>query len=139
MFHQGSEMLRGAVTFVFGETVLRELPVVIHHQTIARNLGQHAGSGDGIAEAVALDDGGLGEMERFHRAPIHEHVLRGRAQLVEREVHGQMSGLEDVDGVDLPGFNLAEPEANLRMFRERGEKLFALPFGELLGIIQPAQ
>ena len=66
-------------------------------------------------------------------------MLGGRRQLRERGIHGAVSGLENIDAVDLFRMDDPDPIVNAR-FRVNGlEDLFPDLFGELFGIVQPQQ
>src|SRR5438128_6897963 len=55
MLLERHEMPRRAVAFVLRKSVCRVLAIVFPHQLVARDLGQDARGGDGIAACVNLD------------------------------------------------------------------------------------
>src|SRR5258706_3854212 len=77
--------------------------------------------------------------QRFHRPAIDQHMLWLGIKLIERQLHGTMRGLQNVDlidGVDVDTGNAVTD------FRVRGDDLietFALFEGKLLGIVKAAQ
>ena len=108
------QMLLRAVSFVFGKSVFRPLPVEFEHQPVARDLGQHAGGGDGIAAGVAFHNGRVRHRHGLDGPSVHERVFRRGLQLRERVVHGAMRGAQDVDGINLPGAQPARWQIALR-------------------------
>ena len=59
-----------SVTFVLAETILRKLRAKVTHDPVARDLGDHACRGDTQADAIAIDNCGLGQWEWNHRQTI---------------------------------------------------------------------
>ena len=121
----------GAVAFVFGKIVFWPLFVELAHEAVAGDLGEDAGGGDGVAFAIAPDDGGLGHGKRGHAAAIDERVRGGRGELGEGGVHRAVGGLEDVDLVDDRGVDNADAEMDFRFRVNGGEEFLADFFGEL--------
>jgi len=112
---QGREMSRGAVSFVFGKSVLRPLQVVIDHQSVPRYLGDHAGGGNRVTTGVAFDQGSVRKSERAHAAAIDQDVLRRGPQLFQGQVHRAVRGLENIDLIDYLEINAGDRPMNLRM------------------------
>ena len=133
------QMFRRAVAFVLRKTVFGKLRVELQHPPVARDLGQHARGGDGIAPRIALDDGRLRHSQRFHRPAVHERVRRQRRQLRQRVVHRAMRRLQNIDLVNHRRADLGDSKFDFAAAGDEGEKLFALRFGELLGIVQAGE
>ena len=70
------EVFRRSVAFVIREAVARKLLVKFPHDAVPRHFGDDARRRDGIAEAIAIDNGGLRTAKRFHGQTIDERVLR---------------------------------------------------------------
>ena len=65
-----------AVTFMLAEAILRKMGAEVTHHSVPRNFRDHTGSGDGKAEAIAIDNSGLGNWKRNNGQPINQHVVR---------------------------------------------------------------
>ena len=130
------QMLLRAVTFVLGKSVFRPMPVKFEHQPVARDLGQHARGGDGIAAGVTLHNGCVRHRHGLDRPPVHERVFGRGLQLRERVVHGAMRGAQNIDGINLSGPNLRDGKLHFGARGKKGKESFALRGRELLGIVQ---
>ena len=74
------------------------------HVVVAEGLGQDAGRRYGLILAVALHDGGVGQVAVGREAvAVDDDRLGTCGQLVESAVHGEEAGVEDVYLVDLLG------------------------------------
>ena len=71
-------------------------------------------------------------MLEFHRAAVHQHVLRLRPQLGQRLIHRAVRGLQDVDAVNHVRIHDGNRVTDFGERREDGEEIFALLFRELL-------
>ena len=120
------------------------LPVVVgillrqaDHLVVAVGLGQDGGGSDGEVLAVALDDGGMGQVAvGLEAVAIDDDGLGPHLELVEGTVHGQDGGVEDIDLVDL----LRRDDAHGPCHRVALDILaqgIALAGGELLGVVEP--
>lgn len=125
-----------AVAFVLAEAIFGKARAEIAHDRVARDLGNDAGRGNGKAEAIAVDDGGLGQGERKNGKPIDEHVIGPEAERFDGRAHRLVGGAEDVDRVNLkriddsdrPGDCLVGDQFVIDFFTAFGEKL--------LGVVQ---
>jgi hypothetical protein len=72
---QFNQMQFGAVAFVLAETILGKARAEVAHNRVARDFGDHTGRGDAEAEAIAIDDRGLGEREREDGKAVDENVV----------------------------------------------------------------
>lgn len=126
MRRDGRAMVAGGIALVAVPMVSRVLSVQPHHIVVAKSLGQNAGRGYRLVLAIALDNA----LERqcisvvsvrrdtFYPAPerrfghrfvwiepvtIYDEGLRARGELVYGAVHGQETGVKDVQTVYLLG------------------------------------
>ncbi len=94
------------------------------HQAVADDFGDDGGAGDGVALAIAFDDGeviselGLG-------TAIDEDGVRYNGQVAEGALHGEAGGAADVEALDLTGRRGAHADAEGPLADGRGD-LFAL-------------
>ena len=89
----GGQVLGRAVAFVLGKTVAGIEPVKLAHEAVARHLRQDARAGNGVAARIAFHQRRVREAHGLDGAPIHQHMLGRRLQLVERQVHRAMRRL----------------------------------------------
>jgi len=136
---EGRKMLLGPVTFVAGKTVAGILAVKLHHQAVAGYFGENAGGGDGIAQGVAGHDGGLREGKSLDAEAIHQNVLGRRIQSGQRQVHGAMGRLENVDLINERRVHLGDAEANFRAGNQPGVKNLPPPRGKQFAIVDLLQ
>jgi len=80
-------MQLGAVTFVLTETILREAGTKFPHQTIARDLCDHARGRDAQAHAVAINDRRLRERKRENRQTVDQDVVGRDRQAGDCDSH----------------------------------------------------
>ena len=86
---------------MFLELVLREELRDLQHVPVSRDLREDGRGGDGHGPGVALDDGLDHGVHAGVPVPVHEGEVRFLPQPVERPVHGEEGGLQDVELVDL--------------------------------------
>ena len=89
-----------AVAFVLAEAILGKARAKVAHNRVASNLRDHARGGDAEAEAIAVNNGGLGQRKREHRQAIDEDVLGLKGEAGKREAHRLVGRPEDIDRVD---------------------------------------
>jgi len=94
-----------AVTFMLAKRILRKLPAKVTHHSVARDLGDHAGSSDAHADAITINDGRLRKWKWDNRQPIDQNVIRLVHQRFDCKAHGFMARAQNVDPVDLDGIN----------------------------------
>src|SRR5262249_61176981 len=64
-----------SVTFVLVEAILRELSTKVTHYSVTSDFCDHACCSDAQADAIAIDNCGLGHWEWNHRQTIDEDVV----------------------------------------------------------------
>src|SRR3954462_1082903 len=94
------QVLGSGRTFVFRKTVPRRDAFEIAHEPVAGNLRQDTGSGNGVAFAISVDQGGLGVRQPLDPEPVNQHVLGPGNQLVEGGLHSTPGGLPDINPID---------------------------------------
>lgn len=56
---------------MLAEAILRKMGAEVTHHSVTGNFRDHAGSGDGKAEAIAIDNSGLGNWKRDNGQAIN--------------------------------------------------------------------
>jgi hypothetical protein len=90
-----------SVTFVLAKAILRELRTKVTHDSVTRDLRNHAGGSDAQADAIAIDNRRLGQWEWNHRQTIDQDVVRRFEQGFDGQAHRTVARAEDIDPVDL--------------------------------------
>jgi len=90
-----------SVTFVLTEAILRKLRAKVTHDSVTRDLGDHAGGSDAQADAIAIDNCRLGQWEWNHRQTIDQDVVRRFEQGIDGEAHCTVARAEDIDPINL--------------------------------------
>ena len=137
MLEDGSAVLRGAVAFVAGEAVLRELGVELAHEAVAIDLGDDGGGGDGDGKRVAVDDTGLRAGVVNAHGVDEEMVGRGR-EARDGGGHGEACGLVDVDAINGCGVDFCDGDGEGEGLDVGGE-VFAGRGFEQLGVAKAGQ
>ena len=102
------------ITGIVVPAVVGKTPVKFRHAVIAIGLGEYGSCGDAEVFAIALDNGGVGNAGSNGAArggnareiwletiAIDNDKLRTQSETIERAVHGEYGGVEDVDAVNL--------------------------------------
>lgn len=126
----------GAVALVLAETIMRESNAKLTHQSVARDLRDHARGRDAQAEAIPVDDRGLRERKRKNRQAVDQDMLRRNRQAGDRDPHRLVGGAQDIDPIDLDRIDDADRPDNLGVIRQVMVDLFAQLGRELLRIVQ---
>jgi hypothetical protein len=129
-------MFGRGIPLVTGEPVVRIEPVGSDHETITRDFGNHAGSRDGEAFAIAFDDGGLWDGKRFNGQAVNQRVHRLDAQAQQRAAHGQMGGAQDIEGINLSWTHLGYAEDNPGIRNQLGVNLVTSLLSEFFTVIE---
>jgi hypothetical protein len=90
-----------AVTFMLAEAILRKMGAEVTHHSVTGNFRDHTGSGDGKAEAIAIDNSGLGNWKRNNGQPINQHVVRRAGERCNGLAHRSVSRAQNIDAVYL--------------------------------------
>jgi hypothetical protein len=129
---QFDQMQFRAVAFVLAEAIFGKARAEVAHNRVARDLGNDTGRGNGQAEAIALDNGRLGQGKRKNRETIDEDMIRPEAERVDGRAHCLVGRAENVDRIDLdriddsdsPDDGLVVEQFVIDFFTAFGEKLF---------------
>jgi len=111
--------------------------VKVFHEFVAVCFGQNTGSGNVQEPPVALylcfmGNGSVG----FESIAIHRNKMGLSAQIIERPVHRQHAGIENVDFVDFGWTATAHPPEKGFFFDNLSQR-FALRLANLIGIVEP--
>ena len=90
-----------AVTFMLAEAILRKMGTEVTHHSVTGNFRDHTGSGDGKAEAIAIDNSGLGNWKGNNGQAINQHVVRRAREGGNGLAHRSVRGAQNIDSVDL--------------------------------------
>ena len=131
-----AKVVWGWVPLVLGESVPGVAFVERVHDLIAGDLGENAGTGDGIAEGVPLRNSGLARGKRADWQSIDEEVIGGRVELCDGAKHGGMGGGEDVELVDFLGLGESDGELEAWCLVNGIEESLSSGRGELFGIVE---
>ena len=107
-----------AVTFMLAEAILRKMRTEVTHHSVTRNFRDHARSGDGKAEAIAIDYSGLGDWKGNNGQAINQDVVRRIGEGGNGGAHRFVRSAQDIDPVDFHGIDNAHRPAEVRI---RGE------------------
>jgi hypothetical protein len=107
------------------------------HHAVAGDLGDDGGAGDGMAAAIAADDGGVLHAERADPVAVHDDVIGRQLQPADGAAHGEHRGVVDVEAVDLAHARGADGHGEGALGDAR-RQLLALVGGELLGVVDAA-
>jgi hypothetical protein len=105
----------GAVTFMLAERILRKLPAKVTHHSVARDLGDYAGSSDAQADAITIDNRRLRKWKRDHREPVDQDVVGRFDQGFDRQAHGTVARAQNVYSIDLHGIDNADSPSDFGM------------------------
>jgi len=94
-------MQLGAIALVLFETILGKFPAEVTHDPVARDLRNHAGSRDGQAVAIAVDDRGLRKWKWKNGKTVDQHVLGRNGKRGERDSHRFMRCSQNINPIDL--------------------------------------
>ena len=127
----GGEVLRRAVAFVFGETVLWKPRSEFAHDPVASDFRNNAGRSNRITFCIAGHERGVRVGQPFDAQTINERVLRSGLKLVKSGLHCLPRSLADVEAVNRLDIHARDSVADVRMRRDDLEKLFAHRFNTL--------
>jgi hypothetical protein len=126
----------GSVTFMLVEAILGKLGAKVTHHSIARYLGDHAGSRDAQTNTIAVDDGSLRERERNDGQTINQNVIWRVYQGRDRHAHRSMARAQDIDAINLDRIDNADCPSDFGIGYQIGIDLLAQFRRKLLGIVQ---
>ena len=125
-----------AVTFMLTEAILRKMGTEVTHHSVPRNFRDHTGSCDGATEAVAIDNGGLGNWKGNNGQAINQHVLRRAGERCNGLAHRSVGRAQNIDSVDLHGIDNTDRPTEIRVRDQVVINFFAQVRRELFGIVQ---
>ena len=131
-------VLSRGVAFVVGEAVARVLLIQIPHHSISGHFSEHAGGGNRVAFAIALDQSRLGVGQPFDPQSIDKDMLGPGFQLIQSDIHRSPGGLANIDSIDRLDIDDGDRIADFRVSRNPAIKLLALLDVQLLRIVQRA-
>jgi hypothetical protein len=129
------EMDLSAVTFMLAEAILRKMGAEVTHHSVPRNFRDHTGSGDGKAEAIAIDNGGLGNWKGNHGQAINQHVLGRAGERCNGLPHRSVRGPQNIDPVDLHGIDNTNCPTEIGIGDQVVVNFFTHVRRELFGIV----
>lgn len=124
-----------AVTFMLAEAILRKMGAEVTHHSVPRNFRDHTGSGDGKAEAIPIDNSGLGNWKGNNGQPINQHVLRCAGERCSGLPHRSVSGAQNIDAVDLHGIDNTDRPTEVGVRDQVVINFFAHVRRKLFGIV----
>jgi hypothetical protein len=130
------EMDLSAVTFMLAEGILRKNGTEVTHHSVPGNFRDHTGSSDGEAEAIPIDNRGLGNWKRNNGQAIDQNMVRRAGERCDGLAHRFVRCAQNVDPVDFHGIDNADRPAQIGI-RDQGLINFFTQFRrKLFGIIQ---
>jgi hypothetical protein len=110
------EMDLSAVAFMLAEAILRKMGAEVTHHSVPRNFRDHTGSGDGKAEAIAIDNGGLGNWKGNNGQAINQYMVGRAGERCNGLAHRSVRRAQNIDAVDLDGIDYTDgpTEAGIR-------------------------
>ena len=114
-----------AVTFMLAEAILRKMGAEVTHHSVPRNFRDHTGSGDGKAEAIAIDNSRLGNWKGNNGQAINQDVIRHAGEGGNGGAHRFVRSAQDIDPVDFHGIDNAHRPAEVRIGGEIVINFFA--------------
>jgi hypothetical protein len=124
-----------AVTFMLAEAILRKMGTKVTHHSVPRNFRDHTGSGDGKAEAIAIDNSGLGNWKGNNGQAINQHVVRRTGERCNGLAHRSVSRAQNIDAVDLHGIDNTDRPTEVGVKDQVVINFLAQVRRELLGIV----
>jgi hypothetical protein len=130
------EMGLSAVTFMLAEAILRKIGTEVTHHSVTGNFRDHTGSGDSKAEAIAIDNSGLGNWKRNHGQAINQHVLGRAGERCDGLAHRSVRGPQNINAVDFLGIDNTNRPTEVGVRDQLVINFFAQVRRELFGIVQ---
>jgi len=130
------EMDFSAVTFMLAEAILRKMGTKVTHHSVPGNFRDYTGSGDGKAEAIPIDNGGLGNWKRNDGQAINQHVLRRAGERCDGLAHRSVGRAQNIDAVDLHGIDNPDRPTEVGVRDQVVINFLAQVRRELFGIVQ---
>ena len=125
-----------AVTFMLAETIIRKIGTEVTHHSVTGNFRDHTGSGDGKAEAIPIDNSGLGNWKRNNGQAINQDMFGRNGERCNGLAHRSVRGAQNIDSVDLDGVDNADRPTEVGVRDQLVMNFFAYLRRELFGIVQ---
>jgi hypothetical protein len=97
---ESQKMELSAITFMLAEAILGKVGAEVTHHSVPRDFCDYTGGGDGKAQAVAIDNGGLWKGKGNYRQAVNQHVVGHAGQRGDGGPHRFVCGAQDIDAVD---------------------------------------
>ena len=123
-----------AIAFMGGKAIAWKPFFQLPHLPVACDLGDDGGCGDGKALAVTADDRLYTDGEWRSPVAVDERQRGPSGQGGDSALHGEICGLENVEGVDFLRGSFTD--ANLRCGKDGVVERFPLRLCEFLGVIE---
>jgi hypothetical protein len=124
-----------AVTFMLAEAILRKMGTEVTHHSVTRNFRDHTGSGDGKAEAIAIDNSSLGNWKGNNGQAINQHVVGRAGERCNGLAHRSVGRTQNIDAVDLHGIDNTDRPTEVGVRDQVVINFLACVRRELFGIV----
>jgi len=106
------------------------------HEGIPVGLGENRRRSNTQKAAIALDQTGVGNAGvRTEAIPVDQQMARWWIELIDRAMHRQKGSIQDVDLIDLTGFDRGYGPTKRSLFNQ-GTQFLSLWGGKLFRIIE---
>jgi hypothetical protein len=129
------EMDLSAVTFMLAEAILRKMGTEVTHHSVTSNFRDHTGSGDGKAEAIAIDNSSLGNWKGNNGQAINQHMVGRAGERCNGLAHRSVSRAQNIDAVDLHGIDNTDRPTEVGVRDQVVINFLAQVRRELFGIV----
>ena len=102
-----------AITFMLAEVILGKVGAEVTHHSIPRDFCDYTGGGDGKAQAVAIDNGGLRKGKGNYRQAVNQHVVGHAGQRGDGGPHRFVRRAQNINSVDLDRIDNTDCPADL--------------------------
>jgi hypothetical protein len=123
---------------MFVQSVLGVKHGELLHGTVAGDLGDDGGGGDGRATGIAVDDGQFMAIEAGLHVAVDEAKMRLEAETLDGPAHGEKAGAENIMDFDFLGGGDADGPMNLGMIDEELVEVLPVFTQEHFRIVQVA-
>ena len=86
-----------AVTFMLAEGIIRKIGTEVTHHSVTSNFRDYTGGGDAEAEAIAIDNSGLGNWKGNNGQAINQHVVGRNGERCNCLAHRSVRGAQNID------------------------------------------
>ena len=96
-----------AITFMLAEAILGKVGAEVTHDSVTCDFCDYTGGGNGKAQAVAIDNGGLRKGKGNYRQAVNQHVVGHAGERGDGAAHGFVRSTQNIDPVDFNGIDNA--------------------------------